>query len=119
LGNHKSLLFGNPERPEREKHPSAHNYYLDLAYNFGIISLIPILIFLARTFKKIYELQTQIYKNQSLAGLIFVVLFLLLVDNSLKVGMRQPYPGIITFFLWGLLLSRLQRYDGVRTAENS
>jgi hypothetical protein len=23
----------------------------------------------------------------------------------LKVGMRQPYPGIITFFLWGIVLS--------------
>jgi hypothetical protein len=21
--------------------------------------------------------------------------------------MRQPYPGIITFFLWGMLLSRI------------
>ena len=30
-----------------------------------------------------------------------------IIDNSFKVGLRQPYPGIITFFLWGLLLSRL------------
>jgi hypothetical protein len=36
-----------------------------------------------------------------------VVLFLILTDNSLKVGMRQPYPGILTFFFWGVLLSRL------------
>jgi len=25
------------------------------------------------------------------------------------VGLRQPYPGIITFFLWAVLLSRLAR----------
>ena len=32
-----------------------------------------------------------------------------MIVNMLKVGMRQPYPGIITFFLWGLLLSHLQK----------
>jgi hypothetical protein len=25
------------------------------------------------------------------------------------VGLRQPYPGMISFFLWGILLSRLYR----------
>ena len=28
----------------------------------------------------------------------------------LKVGMRQPYPGIITFFIWGLLIARLSTH---------
>jgi hypothetical protein len=38
-------------------------------------------------------------------GVVGVVLFFLLADNMLKVGMRQPYPGIITFFLWGIVIS--------------
>jgi hypothetical protein len=38
---------------------------------------------------------------------VLITIFLLLIDNSFKVGLRQPYPGIITFFLWGLLLSKL------------
>ena len=40
-------------------------------------------------------------------ALSVVVFFLLFVDNFVKVGMRQPYPGIVAFFLWGILLSRL------------
>jgi hypothetical protein len=47
-------------------------------------------------------------KSAPMAGLTIVVLFLVIPDNLLKVGMRQPYPGIITFFLWGLLLARLE-----------
>jgi len=34
--------------------------------------------------------------------------YLLLFENMLKVGMRQLYPGIITLFIWGLLIARLQ-----------
>jgi hypothetical protein len=35
------------------------------------------------------------------------VLLLVLVGNSLTVGLRQPYAGIFTFFIWGLLLGKL------------
>jgi len=42
-----------------------------------------------------------------------------LIDNSLKVGFRQPYPGIIMFFLWGVLLNRLlnsdEKVEGIST----
>lgn len=106
----KSFLFGLPERPKRETHPSAHNYYLDLAHNFGVVSLIPLFLMVIKLIKKIYRLRIEIYNKTNIIGLIFVVLFLLLIDNMFKVGMRQPYPGIITFFLWGLLLSRLDCY---------
>jgi hypothetical protein len=34
-------------------------------------------------------------------------MYLLFFENMLKSGMRQPYPGIITFFIWGLLITRL------------
>ncbi|MCF8077812.1 MAG: hypothetical protein K9K88_00890 [Desulfobacterales bacterium] len=107
LKNETNLFFGNSERPEREKYPSAHNYYLDLAYNFGVLSVMPILCMIAITLIKIYKMRFHLWQQQRLVGLIFIVLFLLFFDNSLKVGMRQPYPGIITFFLWGLLLSRI------------
>jgi hypothetical protein len=46
-----------------------------------------------------------------------VVMFLLLIDNSLKVGLRQPYPGIFTFFLWGILLSKLNGFSSARFTE--
>jgi hypothetical protein len=101
------LLFGHVVRPSREQFPSAHNYYLDLTYNFGLLSTLPILGLLAITIRELFRHRKQVISNPNMAGLTLVTLFLLLIDNSLKVGLRQPYPGIITFFLWGLLLSRL------------
>ena len=50
-----------------------------------------------------------------MTGLAFVVVFLLHpVDFNNEVNMRQPYPGIIVFFLWGLLLARI---EFLRTAD--
>ena len=53
------------------------------------------------------------------AGLAAIVLFLVVIDNSLKVGLRQPYPGILTFFLWGLLLARLFPEKPAESAQKS
>ena len=41
-------------------------------------------------------------------GLAAAVLFVLAMDNMFKVPLRQPYPGVFFFFLWGLLLAQLQ-----------
>lgn len=103
----KILLIGNDEIPDRANHPSAHNYYLDFTYHFGLIALFPVLILLIYTCAMIHRQRQKIYLLPGMVGLCFVTVFLLLIDNSLKVGLRQPYPGIFTFFLWGLLLNRL------------
>lgn len=107
LSSPKVLLTGNPKRPIRTEYPSAHNYYLDMAYNFGALALLPMLIAMALTVKKVALLKSTIEKDPSMLGLVMTAFALLLINNFFKVGMRQPYPGIITFFMWGLLLSRL------------
>ena len=117
ISNPKFLLFGNPNRPSRKEYPSAHNYYLDLVFNFGVLSLIPIICLLLITIRKIINIGTPLLLDESLFGLVLITIFLLLIDNSLKVGLRQPYPGIITFFLWGLLLSRLTFKQPTLTVE--
>jgi hypothetical protein len=103
----EKLLFGHARRPTREEAPSAHNYYLDLAYNFGLIATIPIFGLLIFTIRKLIRYRGKVISNGALLGPVLVTLILLLIDNSFKVGLRQPYPGIITFFIWGLFLSRL------------
>jgi hypothetical protein len=103
----KILLIGNNEIPDRDEYPSAHNYYLDFIYHFGLLALFPILVLLIYTCMMIYRQRHKICCSPGLTGLCCVTMFLLLIDNSLKVGLRQPYSGIFTFFLWGLLLSRL------------
>ena len=107
VSNPKMFFFGSPKRPDRNEYASAHNYYLDLAYNFGILSLLPIIGMLILTIKKVFSSRKEVFSDSFMLGLVFVTFFILLIDNSLKVGLRQPYPGIISFFLWGFLLSRL------------
>ena len=105
----KSLLLGHSSSPDRAQYPSAHNYYLDFVYNFGLIAMLPLLGLIMVTLVMVYRNWEGIVLSPPLLGLVGGVLFLLFVDNSFKVGMRQPYPGIITFFLWGTLLARLSR----------
>jgi O-antigen ligase len=105
------FLLGHAKRPDRTKFPSAHNYYLDFIYNFGFISLIPLLAVIGYTLGKIYQHREEILKSPGLLGIAAVVVFMLLADNSLKVGLRQPYSGILTFFLWGVLLSRFTKLE--------
>ncbi len=99
--------MGHATPPDRIKNPSAHNYYLDFAYNFGLLALLPLAVLLAITLTALWKRRRQLLRSPPLLGLTAAVLFLVLLDNSLKVGMRQPYPGIFTFFLWGVLLSNL------------
>jgi hypothetical protein len=105
------FLFGHPKRPGRYKYPSAHNYYLDFVYNFGILAILPLLAIMGYTVLLVYWHRQSVLSSSGLLGLTLVVLFLLFVDNGLKVGLRQPYPGILSFFLWGLLISKLSQVD--------
>jgi hypothetical protein len=105
----KSAVLGHMSPPDRAQYPSAHNYYLDFAYNYGLIALLPLLGLIAGTLVMVSRNWGAIAASLPLLGLVSVVLFLVLVENSFKVGMRQPYPGILTFFLWGVLLAQLSR----------
>ncbi|MDP1673194.1 MAG: hypothetical protein Q8L65_08760, partial [Burkholderiales bacterium] len=107
LASPRSAVLGHVAPPDRTKYPSAHNYYLDFAYNFGIVPLLPLLGLIGLTLLGVRRKWQAVKSSMPLLGLTAVVLFLVLVDNSFKVGMRQPYPGILTFFLWGILLSHL------------
>ena len=101
------FLVGHVEPPDRVQYPSAHNYYLDFIYNFGMLALLPMLAALAYVLTMLYRIRKELYASPGLIGLAFVALFLMLVDNSLKVGLRQPYPGIFSYFLVGLLIARI------------
>jgi hypothetical protein len=101
-------VFGHESPPDRGLHPSGHNYYLDFVYNFGLIALAPIIWLIAFTLWKSGRYWKLIVPNPEFFALTGVVLFLLFVDNTFKVG-------IFTFFLWGVLLSKLSELG--RTAR--
>lgn len=114
----KTLLIGNRENSNCAEHPSAYNYYLDFVYNFGLIALVPIFAILMYTCFLIFRNMGKIYHLPDMIGLSFATLFLLLIDNFLKVGLRQPYPGIFAFFLWGILLNRLLYLNNAKVSCN-
>ncbi len=103
-----AFFLGHATPPDRNHHPSAHNYWLDGLYNFGAISMLPLIILLVTTVQWIWQRRSDVISKPVLLGTTMAALYLLLFENMLKVGMRQPYPGIITFFIWGLLIARLQ-----------
>jgi O-antigen ligase len=112
----RTLLLGHVERPDRKTSPSAHNYYLDLVYNFGIVALLPFLFLIYRSAKLAWGAIRSRNITTELFWLLGAVAFFALIDNSLKVGFRQPYPGIVMFFLWGVLLTRLSAAVAARRA---
>lgn len=115
----KIFMFGSSQRPDRKLISSAHNYYLDLLYNFGFISLIPILIIIALTAATLYRCRRRVFLSSEIFCVAFVVMFLLLINNSMSVGLRQPYPGIFTFFIWGILLSKLEKMNSGQLEESA
>lgn len=108
----KNLLLGNLERPDQSKLASAHNFYLDFIHNFGLLAITPFIVIIGYTVRSVYNLRHHVYNSPELLGLVVVVFFLIFIDNFLKVGFRQPYPSIFSYFVWGVLLSRLSSLSG-------
>ncbi len=102
-----SFLLGHASPPDRSQHPSAYNYWLDGLYNFGALALVPIAALLFMTARVVWARRSELIDNPVLLGTVVTSAYLLLVESMLKVGLRQPYPGIVGFFIWGLLLARL------------
>jgi len=86
----------------------AHNCWLDGPYNFGVISILPLIILLITTIQWIWQRRRDVLSKPVFLETTMAALYLLLFEKTLMVGMRQPYPGIITLFIWGLLIARLQ-----------
>lgn len=101
----RTSLIGHPAPFPRAVKSSAHNWYLDMAYNFGLISWLPIILLIGYTSYLLWK-----YKGTLLAEtfwLAAIVFYLVVIDSNFKVTLRQPYPGIFAYFLWGILLSVL------------
>ncbi len=101
-----TLVVGHPQPLPREVRTSPHNWYLDIVYNFGLIGLIPIVALMGYTASLCWNMRKSLgAETWWLAAIVF---FLVVIDSNFKVTLRQPYPGIFAFFMWGLLLSRLR-----------
>lgn len=108
VANNESFLLGHGKPLSRRISTNAHNYYIDLLYNFGMIAALPVFILIGYLLYLATKLWPTIYSSNRCFALLAVVLFLVFVDSSFKVTLREPYPAIFTFFLWGVLFSRLK-----------
>lgn len=102
----KTLWVGHPEPMPREVKSSPHNWYIDIAHTFGIIGLLPIVGMIGYTIYLCWRQRRTL--TASTWWLAAIVFYLVIVDSNFKVTLRQPYPGIFAYFLWGLLLARLR-----------
>ncbi|MGY2221514.1 hypothetical protein ACW9IK_02380 [Pseudomonas gingeri] len=100
-----SVLFGHAASPDRGLYPSALNYYLDFAYNFGVLGLLPLIVLALYSLVAVCRRWRDFWIHSPYMGLVLVVVYMLVVDSTFKVGLRQPYSGVIMFFLWGVLLA--------------
>jgi hypothetical protein len=101
----QTILVGHPQPMPREIKSSPHNWYVDMAYTFGLVGLLPALALICYTAGLCWrQRKTLAPQTWWLAGIVF---YLVVVDSNFKVTLRQPYPGIFAYFMWGLLLTRL------------
>jgi len=110
LESPRAFLFGHNEPLPRDVRTSAHNFYLDLVYNFGTLSLAPILVLIVYTTALLLRYRRHVSEVDDLLFLAAVVAYLVLFESNFKVLLRQPYPGIAAYLLWGVLIGRLQRF---------
>jgi hypothetical protein len=108
-GSVQDFFLGHRYPPDRRHFPSAYNYWLDALYNFGAVSIFPLLLLLMATAAWAWAARTEVLASPILAGNLFALAYLVLLENMVSVGMRQPYPGLVTFFIWGLAIARLRQ----------
>lgn len=101
----KTILLGHAKPLPRDVRTSAHNWYLDMIDNFGLISVFPMIVLIGYTIYLLWI--SRQFSPSDVFWLSGIVFYLVLIDNNFKVTLRQPYPGLFAYFLWGLLLSKL------------
>jgi hypothetical protein len=119
LDSPQVFFFGHEKIMGRDVRTSAHNYYIDLIYNFGVLPLVPLAALIVYTLTQLWRQRRRLLASESLMALAAVVLFLVLIESNVKVALRQPYSGIATCFLWGLLLARLAAGGGADRAKGA
>jgi hypothetical protein len=87
-----------------------------MAYTFGIVGLLPIWALMGYTASLCWR-QRKTLPRQTW-WLAVIVFYLVIVDSNFKVTLRQPYPGIFAYFMWGLLLTRLSAARAGRPAND-
>lgn len=108
IASPSAFRLGHQTRPDRSLHPNAQNYWLDAMYSFGALAILPLIALLAMTARLAWKRRRELCSDPVLLGTAMAAGYLVLVESMFHVGLRVPYPGIIAFFIIGLLIARLK-----------
>ena len=106
LTNSKTLFVWHAQPMPREMKANPHNGYLDVAFTFGLIGLLPIVALTIYTGYLCWVQRKTL--SEPAWWLLAIVFYIVVVDNNFKSTLRQPYPGIFAYFLWGILLHHMR-----------
>src|SRR5690606_31023936 len=74
----KAFLLGHANPPDREVHPSAHNYWLDALYNFGFVAMAPLLGLLLWTLASLWRHRRAVLSEPVLLATALAALYMIL-----------------------------------------
>ena len=91
LESPKTILVGHAEPMPREVRSSAHNWYIDTAYTFGILAILPVLGLLLYSGRLCWAYRRSVPpQTWWLVGIVF---YLVVIDSNFKVLFVSPTPG--------------------------
>lgn len=93
------IFFGSRLLDLDKKYNGAHNLFIDSIYKFGILLTIPFFyLFIFFFFSIIKE------TNKKKKEILILFFIFLLIENFFKVSLKQPYSGIISYYIFAILL---------------
>ena len=110
--NINNFLFGSNAVGELYNNISGiFNYYLDFIYNFGFLAITPLFALIFLTIRNTYKTRKLLILDKYNLSLFLIILIILFIDSFLKVSLKQPYIGIIIYFIWGVYYSRIKNLN--------
>ena len=94
--NLKDFLFGNSNIKLMSDTKGAHNIFLDSYYIFGILFTVIVFYFSLQIIKSIFIIKFNYF--------FFFFSFYFFVENIFKEALKQPYPAIIIYLIFGHIL---------------
>lgn len=79
---------------------TSFNYFVDIVYNLGIITLLPYIFLFSIYFRK-YLTYSKVHNIDFIFFLSSAILIFLIVDTFIKSSLREIYIGSLIYFLWG------------------
>lgn len=104
IWENNSLFFGSRLLDLDKKYNGAHNLFIDSIYKFGLLLTIPFFYLFIFIFFSIIK------ESDSKKKQILILFFLfLLTENFFKVSLKQPYSGIISYYIFAILLFKKKK----------